>query len=83
MSRKVSEFGSLADRAGSRRPGQGGKVRHVTVHVDGHDHPGLLLEWARDGEGAWVAQVAFLTDGPQSLVIAWVAASAVTPLPQS
>lgn len=82
MSGRVSEFGSLGDRAHSRRPASG-RVRHVMVTVDDHAHPGLLLEWARDSEGAWVAQVAYLTEDPASLVIAWVAASAVTPIPQA
>ena len=78
MSGKVSEFGSLGDRARSRRATPN-RVHHVMVTVDDQTHPGLLLEWARDGEGGWVAQVAYLTEEPASLVIAWVAASAVMP----
>lgn len=79
MSGKVSEFGSLGDRARSRRPAPG-RVRHITVTVDDQTYPGLLLEWARDGEGVWMAQMAYSTDAPASLVIAWAAASAVTPV---
>ena len=79
MSGKVSEFGSLGERARSRGAAPG-RVRHVTVTVEDQASPGLLLEWARDGEGAWVAQVAYLTEDPASLVIAWVAAVAVAPV---
>ena len=79
MSGKVSEFGSLGDRARSRRSAPG-RVHHVMVTVDSQAHPGLLVEWARDGEGAWVAQVAYLTEDPASLVIAWMSASAVAPV---
>lgn len=79
MSSKVSEFGSLGDRARSRRAAPG-RVHHAMATVDGQAHPGLLLEWARDGEGAWVAQVGYLTEDPASLVIAWVAAVAVAPV---
>ena len=79
MSGKVSEFGSLGDRARSRRATPN-RVHHVMVTVDDQTHPGLLLEWARDGEGGWVAQVAYLTEDPDSLVIAWLAASVVTPV---
>lgn len=79
MSGKVSEFGSLGDRAHSRQASPR-RVRHVTVTIEGQAHPGLLLEWARDAQGAWVAQVAYLTKDPASLVIVWVAASAVTPV---
>lgn len=75
----MSDFGSLSDRAHSRR-GLPGRVRHVIVTVEDEAHPGLLLEWARDGEGGWVAQVAYLTDVPASLIISWVAAGAVAPV---
>lgn len=83
MTGKISEFGPLGERAARSHPSAPARVRHVTVTVDDQAHPGLLLEWARDKEGAWVAQVAYLNSEPEALVVAWVSAGAVEPAQQA
>lgn len=79
MTGKISEFGPLGERATRSHPSFPARVRHVTVTVEDQPHPGLLLEWARDNEGAWVAQVAYLNSEPEALVIAWVSGDSVKP----
>jgi len=83
-------FGSLAQRgvAGERveappRPRR--RIRHVFValRVEGEilERPGVLLDWVQEPRG-WIARVAYVADEDGTLVVAWVAADHLTPVPE-
>ena len=90
MTGKISMFGSLAQRrlAGDRAPGSAKprrRIRHVFVAlpVDGKvlERPGVLLDWVQEPQG-WIARVAYVADEEGTLVVAWVDAEQLTPVPE-
>jgi hypothetical protein len=90
MTGKISMFGSLAQRglAGDRDTREGRprrRVRHVFVALDIdheiHERPGVLLDWVQGPQG-WSARVAYVADEEGTLVVTWVAAQQLTPVPE-
>lgn len=89
MTRKISMFGSLAQRGvagdsdASANPKR--RVRHVFVTIRLEDRilerPGVLLDWAQQPRG-WVGRVAYVADEDGTLVVAWVDAAQLTPVPE-
>jgi len=90
MTGKISTFGSLEQRglAGDRerqaeQPRR--RIRHVFVTLRVADaileRPGVLLDWVQEPTG-WIARVAYVADEEGTLVVAWVAAQQLTPVPE-
>jgi hypothetical protein len=90
MTGKISMFGSLAQRglAGDRdaragRPRR--RIRHVFVTLQVGEEilerPGVLLDWVQEPHG-WIARVAYVADEDGTLVVAWVGADQLTPVPE-
>jgi len=83
-------FGSLAQRgvAGDRdqvaQPPRR-RTRHVFVALRVNDQilerPGVLLDWVREPQG-WIARVAYVADEEGTLVVAWLGADRLTPVPE-
>ncbi len=90
MTGKISMFGSLAQRglagdAESRGARPRRRTRHVFValRVDDQilERPGVLLDWVQEARG-WTARVAYVADEQGTLVVAWVEAEQLTPVPE-
>jgi hypothetical protein len=86
---KISMFGSLAQRGVASDAAQPSsepkrRIRHVFVAVRTgdkiHERPGVLLDWAQEADG-WTARVAYVADEDGTLVVAWVGAAQLTPVP--
>lgn len=59
MTNKISQFGTLAERAARTEANRRARLpRHVLVRDDaGRRTPGLLVAWERAGEGTWWGKV--------------------------
>ena len=81
-------FGSLAQRgvAGDHESrAVKRRIRHVFVAIQFEDRiverPGVLLDWAQGARG-WVGRVAYVADEDGTLVVAWLEAAQLTPVPE-
>lgn len=82
-------FGSLAQRGVAANsdptPRTKRRTRHVFVALRVSDQilerPGVLLDWVQKPHG-WIARVAYVADEEGTLVVAWVEADQLTPVPE-
>lgn len=82
MSGKISDFGTLTQRGPGPRSRQGTRHVFAAVTVDGIscERPGVVLEWAREDK-TWWARIAYAATDEGMLVVDWLPARQLTPVP--